>query len=299
MSQYLPQPNKCYGNGVALDPEIGCEATSGWPAIPEWHKPACQGAKCSEDGGENQCQDDANFMYALKKCCEDPNNIRHRNGVKLYPGEICANVVANDMSCKNSFKPDIQGECKSGQHVGDGCSYVPPQNGMPWIGWGGPGGPTCECCINEDGQIVPCGNSQNHPDCHEACALGVSSSMRQELSKNPRAHMCSGSKSGKPHQTFKNSCHSKTAGDKCTIKKGSKTAPGICKQGFGGNELICAAGNLGGGIGPNGQQKKKPAPSPSPSSSGKGMSTGEIIGISAGSVVGLGLLVTLGMAIAK
>ena len=66
MSQYLPQPNKCYGNGVALDPEIGCEATSGWPAIPEWHKPPCQGAKCSEDGGENQCQDDPNFMRSLK-----------------------------------------------------------------------------------------------------------------------------------------------------------------------------------------------------------------------------------------
>ena len=103
----------------------------------------------------------------------------------------------------------------------------------------------------------------------------------------------------KPRGRYKNSCHSKAAGDKCTIKKGSKTTTGICRQGLGGKALICAAGNLGGGIGPNGQQKKKPAPSPSPSSSGKGMSTGEIIGISAGSVVGLGLLVTLGMAIAQ
>ena len=268
MSQYLPQPNKCYGNGVALDPEIGCEATSGWPAIPEWHKPPCQGAKCSEDGGENQCQDDPNFMRSLKSCCEDSNNFQYRNGVKLYPGEICASVVAHDMECKNSFKPDIQGKCNPGQHVGDGCSYVPPQNGMPWIGWGGPGGPECACCYAKDGSAIP------------------------------ESHMCGGS-SGKPHHHYKNSCHTKKVGESCTIKKGSKTTTGKCKQGLGGKALICAAGNLGGGIGPNGQQKKKPAPSPSPSSSGKGMSTGEIIGISAGSVVGLGLLVTLGMAIAK
>ena len=293
MSQYLPIPNKCYGNGVALDPEIGCEVTSGWPAIPEMNRPPCPAAKCSEDGGENQCQDDPNFMSALKTCCEDSNNIRLRNGVKLYPGEICASVVAHDMECKNSFKPDIQGKCNPGQHVGDGCSYVPPQNGMPWIGWGGPGGPECECCYAQDGGVIPCGKAQNHPDCVMACSIGVSKPPPLE------SHMCGGS-SGKPHHRYKNSCHTKKVGDKCTISRQGKTAPGKCKQALGGKALICAAGNLGGVIdGPSGQQKKKQAPSPSPSSSGKGMSTGEIIGISAGSVVGLGLLVTLGMAIAK
>lgn len=45
-----------------------------------------------------------------------------------------------------------------------------------------------------------------------------------------------------------------------------------------------------------GPSPKKP---PSPSSSGKGHSTGEIIAISAGSVVGLALVITLGMSLAK
>jgi len=277
--QYLPPHNHCYPPGVAVD-SGGCEITT---------DPAC-GKTCTD---EDSCRNNSAIMNALKKCCEDPKNIEHRNGVKLYPGEICASVVAHDMECKNSFKPDIQGECKSGQHVGDGCSYVPPQNGMPWIGWGGPGGPECECCYAQDGGAIPCGKAQNHPDCVMACSIGVSKPPPLE------SHRCGGS-SGKPHHLYKNSCHTKKVGDKCTISRHGKTAPGKCKQALGGNELICAAGNLGSVIGgPSGQQKKKPAPSPSPSSSGKGMSTGEIIGISAGSVVGLGLLVTLGMAIAK